>query len=195
MKKQVLFYGQNWNAAEWQELGFGNYKDAEYWKEYSCGVVCLKMAVDTILMDKSRPISPNISEYIKAGVRIGAYSERNGWIHAGLVRLAKHFGVSATAQSHIDVNQLKEMLLQNTLPIISIKWAFKNIRSLKERVFFWKKYGGHMALLVGFEDEHSLKGFYVHHTSDSDEYNWQYRFIPIDTFKQAFTGRCIAVKI
>jgi len=195
MKMEVPFYPQKWNLSEWQKLGFESFEDAKYWKKSSCGILCLKMAIDGFLSAQAKPLSPSIAEYIKKGVEIGAYKDSVGWSHNGLARLAKEFGFSADNREGVSVAELREALKQNFLSIISIKWAFEDYRSLKEKILFWKKFGGHLALAIGFEDEEGkLKGFYVHHTSLRPEYNWQVKFLPLEKFEQGFTGRCIMIK-
>jgi hypothetical protein len=195
IRKNVPFYSQKWNLDDWQKLGFKSYEDAKYWEISSCGVLSLKMAIDGFLLEQGEPLSPSISEYIKKGVALGAYTDALGWSHSGLVRLAEAFGATAVARQNVTPDELREALKNNYLPIISIKWAFESTKSLKEKIFFWKKVGGHLALVVGFdEDEGGVNGFCVHHTSETEEYNWQYKFLPLDKFKQGFTGRCIMIK-
>ena len=195
MKMGVPFYPQKWDLSQWRDLGFESFEDAEYWERSSCGILCLKMAIDAFLQSKAKPLSPSISEYIKKGVTIGAYKNSTGWSHNGLAQLAKEFGFSGVNRENVSVAELCEALKQNFLPIISIKWAFENYKTLKEKILFWKKFGGHLALVVGFEEENGkLTGFYVHHTSLRPEYNWQYKFLPLQKFEQGFTGRCIMIK-
>ena len=190
---EVPFYGQDWDLARWQELGFRSYEDAEYWRRSSCGVLSLKMAIDAGRLKKSEPLSPAIIDYIKKGQEIGAYTDAKGWSHQGLVNLAREFGAQAVAKSYVNEEEIKNMLLSSVLPIISIKWNFETVKSLKERIFFWKKFGGHLAVVVGFEEERGIRGFYVHHTSKNTEQNSERRFIPIHQFHDSYTGRCIAV--
>ena len=194
MKTEVPFYSQKWDLSQWQKLGFESFEDAKYWEKSSCGILCLKMAIDGFLLAQAKTLSPSIAEYIKQGLEIGAYKDSVGWSHSGLARLAQVFGFSADSRE-LGVAELHEVLKQNFLPIVSIKWAFENHKTLKEKILFWKKFGGHLALVVGFESEGEiLKGFYVHHTSLRSEYNWQAKFLPLEKFEQGFTGRCIVIK-
>lgn len=195
MKMEVPFYPQKWNLSQWQGLGFESFEDAKYWERSSCGILCLKMAIDAFLQSKAKPLSPSIAKYIKKGREIGAYKDSTGWSHNGLAQLAKGFGFSGVNRENVSAAELREALKQNFLPIISIKWAFENYKTLKEKILFWKKFGGHLALVVGFEENGGeLTGFYVHHTSIRPEYNWQYKFLPLQKFEQGFTGRCIMIK-
>ncbi|MFH0852345.1 MAG: hypothetical protein V1845_01975 [bacterium] len=195
IKKSVPFYSQKWDVSEWQKLGFDNYQNAEYWEKSSCGILCLKMAIDFFLMKKGEEMSQSVADYIKVGLELNAYTDSEGWNHNGLVKIANRFGFKGSAKN-VKIKGLQNMLKSNALPIISIKWAFKNNKSLKERIIFWRKVGGHLALVTGFEEDegHALKGFYVHHTSILLEYNWQHKFIQLEQFKGAFTGRCVEVR-
>lgn len=189
----VPFYSQSWDLKHYQEYGFQNIEEAEYWKKSSCGALCLKMAIDGL--DK-RNVDVPIGDYVRRGVSLGSYDDATGWKHQGLVRLAESFGLKAKTHEYVNEATLRDMLLSRVLPIISIRWAFENDhRTWREYLFFWKRFGGHMALVVGFEEEYGIKGFYVHHTSTRSEYNWQYKFVPLHKFRGGFTGRCIAVSI
>lgn len=195
MKMKVPFYSQKWDLSQWQELGFESYEDAKYWERSSCGILCLKMAMDGFLLAENKSLSFSVAQYIKKGVEIGAYKDSVGWSHDGLVCLANELGFCAVSREVISAIELREALKQNFLLIISIKSAFTDKKSLKEKILFWKKFGGHLALVVGFEDENDeLKGFYVHHTSISLERNWPDKFISLARFKQGFTGRCIMIR-
>jgi hypothetical protein len=195
MKIKVPFYPQKWDLSRWQKLGFESYQDAEYWEKSSCGILCLKMAIDSFLIAKSEPLSPSISDYIKKGVEIDAYKDSVGWDHAGLANLSKEFGFLAIVCGGMGVDEIREALKNNFLPIISIKWAFRDNKSLKEKILFWRKYGGHLALVAGYKEVGGLvEGFYIHHTSIIPEYNWQYEYVPLKKFELGFTGRSIIVK-
>lgn len=194
MKREVPFYPQKWDLDRWQDLGFESFEDARYWEKSSCGTLCLKMAIDAFLSDQAEPSSFSIKEYIKKGVEIGAYEDSTGWSHDGLVRLANELGFSAIRRGNIGVAELREALGKGYLPIVSIKWAFEGRRTLKEKILFWKKVGGHLALVVGFKGEKEPEGFFVHHTSIRPAYNWPNKYLPVAEFERGFTGRCIFVK-
>lgn len=193
---EVPFYSQKWNLDDWKDLGFKDRADAEYWEKSSCGILCLKMAIDAFRLKQREEISFSVSEYIARGVALGSYRDDVGWGHDGLIILARTFGCEATRRERLSAEGLVKALESGYLPIISIKWAFQPRRSWRERMFFWKKQGGHLALVVGYEkDTHgTLQGFRVHHTSIREEYNWPNRCIPLDAFIQGFTGRAVFVR-
>ena len=182
----IPFYPQIWDLNNWEGLGFKSREDAIYWQNSSCGVLCLKMATEALL---TREID-SISKIIEKGKDIGAYSHEKGWSHQGLTKLAEIYGVNAYSSEFLTGIELKKILSKGGLVIVSIKWAFRCSKSWKERIFFWRKKGGHLALVVGHENE---KGFIVNHTSTSQGYNWERRLVPFETFKRGFTGRGIVI--
>ena len=191
----VPFYSQKWDLSKWRELGFSSYEKAQYWERSCCGILCLKMALDACLIRKKQEVAPVISKIIKKGLELNAYTHAKGWDHSGLVRLADSYGLTAETFSRININQLADYPKKGYFPIISIKWAFQANKTLKEKIFFWKKSGGHLCLVVGVEEKDGkVTGFYVHHTSIRQEYNWTGRFIPVKEFKKGFTGRGLVIR-
>lgn len=178
------FYPQVWKLEEWEKLGFKNKEDAEYWQGSSCGILCIKMAIESILGHQIDPISNIITK----GLQLNAYSHEQGWSHEGLARLGRLYGVKAVATGGLNNSNLISSLEQGAVPVVSIKWAFLPDKSLKEKIFFWKRRGGHLALVIGYEPN---EGFYVNHTSTDPDYNWENKLIPFEQFNKAFTGRAI----
>lgn len=194
MQHTVPFYSQAWELEQWTELGFSSQEEAAYWERSSCGILCLKMAIDALRLQRQEQFSPSIREYIRTGLELKAYTDERGWDHGGLIRLARHYGAHATRETSVSLTQLTDWVRQGCIPLVSVKWGFETTKSLKERLLFWKKYGGHIAVVVGFEPDDCPNSILVHHTSKRTEGNWMYRPIPFDTFKASFTGRCILVQ-
>ncbi|TAL49855.1 hypothetical protein EPN81_04480 [Patescibacteria group bacterium] len=191
MKMNVPFYTQCWDLDAWRDLGYRSYEEAEYWQRSSCGMLCAKMVMNGL---REGAVQHSVKELIDIGVAKGMYADAIGWSHDGLVDLIESFSFVAR-RGRYSVDALRDGLASGALPIVSIKWAFKNAKTLKERILFWKKYGGHLAVLVGYEEEDShVTGFYVHHTSKILEQNWEARFVPIKKFLKGYTGRGILVK-
>lgn len=183
---EVPFYSQHWDLDKWSEMGFSSRKEALYWQNSSCGVLCLKMACEAI----SAKVLPTISELVRTGTKVGAYSHRNGWSHKGLAHLARMYGLNAHVAKNLTEESLKNICDKGYLIIVSIKWAFQvPKKSLRERVFFWQKSGGHLALVIGYD----RNGFRVNHTSTLVNFNWINVSIPFEKFSNAFTGRGLVV--
>lgn len=147
-----------------------------------------------MVIDFLKRTSHPIKELIDKGESLKAYSHKHGWNHQGLTKLAKSYGLKAIS-TKLSIAQIPDILERGKIPIISIKWAFQPTKSIKERLLFWKKYGGHLAVVSGYRMDHdNLEGFYINHTSIREKYNWQGRFIPLEQFKLGYTGRAIIVE-
>lgn len=184
----VPFHSQKWDLDNWKALGFESYEDAKYWEESSCGVLCLKMAHDYYYPEKKDSVS--IKDMIDKGLELGAYTHKYGWSHAGLAELAGNFGIEAMQRNGLRPRDFVPLIDQGSLVIVSIKTAFRKERTLKERLFFWKKYGGHLALVIG----HSNDDLIIHHTSIRKDYNWKSRTIEKSQFMRGFTGRALELR-
>ncbi len=195
MKRDIPFYSQAWELDRWSELGFANREEATYWERSSCGILCLKMAIDALRSRAGQPLSPSIRDYIRIGLEIKAYNDASGWEHDGLVCLAKHFGVAARRESGLSVEKIIEYMREGAIPLVSVKWGFATEKTLKEKLLFWKKYGGHIAVVTGFETDSDPQTIIVHHTSKRPEGNWIHRDLPLKQFQDSFTGRGILVGV
>ena len=72
---QLPFYSQSWDLDKWKEAGFESKKDAEYWQNSSCGILCLGMILHKI---NHKPVS--VSELVAKGRKISAYDHTYGWV-------------------------------------------------------------------------------------------------------------------
>lgn len=186
VEKQIYdlqLYSQSWDLEKWKKLGFESRDSAEYWEKSCCGILCINEIASFL-----NNTTYSTTKLIKVGQKLGAYSHDHGWKHNGLVSLAKKLGLNASGE-RMSSDDLKQALQERKIPIVSIKWAFNPSKSIKERIFFWKKYGGHLAVVVGYDNE----GFYVNHTSKVAKENWKARLIPYAKFKAGYTGRAILI--
>ncbi|MCR4277851.1 MAG: C39 family peptidase [Candidatus Berkelbacteria bacterium] len=179
----VPLYSQSWDLDEWKKLSFESYEDAEYWQRSCCGILCMQEIA--AFFNQETYSTP---ELIKRGIKLGGYSDELGWRHDGLVKLAESLDLHAQTKI-MSKDELRGALDNNKLPIVSIKWAFKPTKTFKEKLLFWKKYGGHLAVVVGYDE----KGFYVNHTSKIAEQNWKCRLVPFGQFGASYTGRSVLV--
>ncbi len=184
----VPFHTQHWDLDVWSRLGFTSRDDAEYWQKSCCGILCLQMTFEFLL---HRDVL--FQDLLQTGLRLHAYTDQHGWSHQGLCAIATEYGCLAAAKP-VGVEELRAAIDQNRLPIVSIKWALQNTKTLKEQLFFWKKYGGHLAVVVGYRFDHGVvTHLYLHHTSKIEEQNWVARPIPIKEFIGGYTGRAIMI--
>ena len=146
-------------------------------------------------MEYLREQALSFQDILKTGLRLGAYTDQQGWRHSGLCDVASEYSCFASSQS-CSINDLRRAIDQHTIPIVSIKWALQNTKTLKEQLMFWKKYGGHLAVVVGYVvDQDNVTHIVLHHTSKIEEQNWIARKVPVDMFLAGYTGRAILVRL
>jgi uncharacterized protein YvpB len=61
------------------------------WQKVGCGVTSLAM-----LIDFYKPDTVSVNTLLKQGIAAGAYDPKGGWITAGLIQLAKQYGLTGT---------------------------------------------------------------------------------------------------
>lgn len=183
----IPFYPQDWDVTKYREMGFVDQVECEYWKNSSCGVLCLKMAVEGL----GGPVWP-IKKYIDKGMELGAYSHERGWSHIGLAKLGNTFDFDCQNFEGVSMAELGEYVMLGSLVIVSIPTAFRKSEQLIDRIKFWRKPGGHLCLVRGVKYENDqIQGFEVNHTSINPDLNWENRLVDIDLFSQVYTGRVI----
>ncbi len=185
----VPFYSQSWDLTRWQEEGYESEEDMRYWQASSCGVLCLQMAIEYFTHKKLAT-----HQLIQEGLNSKAYTDQHGWIHGGLVELARSHGLRGEAQA-MSTEHIGQAIKRGDLVVVSIRWGFQGPRTLKEWLMFWKRRGGHLAVVTGARWRgNRLLGFYVHHTSKRPPYDWRARFIPARRFTWGYTGRAILLQ-
>lgn len=64
------------------------------WQARSCGITALKIAMDYWHERNSSLPAPSLREAFDIGLAVDAYQENVGWLHKGLIQVAKRFGYS-----------------------------------------------------------------------------------------------------
>lgn len=149
------------------------------WKWRSCGICALKMAME-FLGSKT-----NLDELVKEGLAVGAYLNGIGWIHQGLVDIAKRHGFLNSFKKEWPIRQLAEEKekateyltesLNNNIPVLA------SVKSIS---------GGHLVLLVGLEK----KGFYIHDPDAHNREDGEFKFLNLSKFLEIWKGRIIVLK-
>ncbi|OGF74311.1 hypothetical protein A3J56_02335 [Candidatus Giovannonibacteria bacterium RIFCSPHIGHO2_02_FULL_46_20] len=151
--------------------------------------------------DREGFVAGTLQQLIHEGNSIGARDPKYGWIHDGLVGLAKRHGFGKSFRKEWDLRKIKNpsprqteqsatnalrhivVLLQNNLPVLA---------SVKT------KEGGHLVLLVGFQNAarrgKTSEGFYYHDPDARSRRGGAFRFISKTQFLKRWKGRIIVVK-
>ncbi|WP_253182706.1 hypothetical protein [Arthrobacter sp. SW1] len=156
---------------QWASLGYPSEAVARHWENRSCGVLSLHIAYRLLLDHQAKPAS--LTEELLAA---GAYSERNGWLHAGLAAHARKSGLKAELMVIDGPEEFVRLLRGPGLCIASVGRSFDEPGTR-----------GHLVLASGItEGEHVT----VHDPNGSDPSSG-YRHIPLDAFWEHFSKRVI----
>lgn len=187
--REVPFYPQAWRLSRWRQEGYVSKEDMSYWQDSSCGVLCLEMVIEYFTHQQIPT-----RELIQKGVKLGAYTDASGWRHQGLVDLGKTYGLTGEAQP-MTVEDIARAIDRGSLVIVSIRPNFRGPRTLIEWLKFWKRRGGHLAVIVGarWQGQRPV-GLYVHHTSSLAALNRPKRYLPLRRFSWGYTGRAITLR-
>jgi len=178
--KNVPFYSQkvNWQG---EDSGFPNREEVERWENNCCGIACLRMVIDTVAGQK-----PSYWDLLQLGLAKKAYIEA-GWIHRGLVDMAKEFGVPGAAYRGQSVNDLRAAIGQGNLCIVSASAGFRGGLINKTTGIPYPK-GGH--LIVAYAT--TADTIVCHHPSSWDEWNKIAWSVPTEKWVDSFTGNFMA---
>lgn len=179
----------------WAVYGAQTPQEYAHWAVRSCGVVCVKMAVEGVT---GRP-SGTVIEWVKAGLDIDGYlvalrPERTdrpvekGWKHAALARLLANAGCQAELVTGLSVTDLATHIQADRLVIASVSSELGEHESITRR-------SGHLVVAFGMEmdDGGEISGVIVHNPSGRTAALRAGARIPVGRFAQAFSGRGIVV--
>lgn len=146
----------------------------EVWGDRCCGLACLR----TVLDFHGLPV-PDQAVLLRQGLERGAYSDR-GWIHAGLVELAREHGLAGIAGLVSGLADLLELVDAGVPPIVSC--AFQLPQDGRR--------GGHLVVLgrAFVHDSRRLVSF-----ADPSRWGARNDAVPDDRFWASCTGNVIAL--
>ena len=171
---------------------YSQYTDVkdEYWKPRACGVLCLKSVLNLF---NQKDLTPD--EFIKYAVEKNAYG-KNGWIHQGLVDVAKDFDVVLKRKEFRSENKKEQKRLSKE-GVREIKNSLKKDKPVLVSVVkrFSETDRFHMVVLTGFKTNFGmLKGFYYNDTDYQNAEEGKDVFVDIVTFRKYWRRLAIFVK-
>ncbi len=94
------------------------------WKKVGCGIASLAMIIEFY-----NPGEVSVDNLLAEGIKSGAYLNDAGWIHKGLIDLAKKYGLSGNTHDLSKLSTQKALLkLENTLDngpvMVSVHYTF-----------------------------------------------------------------------
>lgn len=185
----VPFYSQRLTVDNYLQEGFTSLEDAKYWAERICGLACLKM----ILSYKFPEQNFKLKNLLDIGLKIGAYDEKVGWKHQGLVDLAANFDVNGFRQSiRAKVEKIAKYIQDRRLVIVSVTEGMEGGKEYKQKdgsIYLMPK-GGHLVVIFGADvSQGEIKSFLLHHPSSDKDYEHRDWVVPKDEFLNSFSKK------
>lgn len=183
---EVPFYSQRLDKNNYKREGFTNINEAKFWSSRSCGLACVKMAIQAFT-GENIPLKTLLIE----GLDIDAYSEQYGWYHKGLARLVNKHGLKAVQQSvGQNIEKIGQYIKNKELVIASVTVGFEAGKSYvsKGKTMFMSR-GGHLVLLHGvrLDESNSVLSFSIHHPSSWKSYEFSNLKIDRENFLNSFS--------
>lgn len=144
------------------------------WQKVGCGVASLAMVIDYY---STSTIS--VDALLKEGVALGAYDTQAGWIYAGLISLAKKYGLQgvgidvSTLTKDASLSQLQTYLASGPV-MVSIYYKFDPKSKIPHLIVL----DGIKDGLVYYNDPAALTGQKTISVTDFQK-GWKKRFIVI----------------
>lgn len=175
----------------WQEFGFEKTEEYEFWSWRACGIVCMKMIIETLCnIDKS------VKDLLDEGIMLGGYVAYDkdgklvdkGWYYNALIKLAEKYHLSGESFSYLSIDHICKEILNKHFVVASVDPGL--IRYDKVESNFT---GGHVVLVHGFKWENGkCSGFYIHNPSGKED-KTRIAYVPFNDFKKAFAERGFSV--
>lgn len=148
---------------------------APKWRKIGCGIASLAM-----LIDFYKPGEITVDGLLEEGIAANAYVSDAGWSHAGLIGLAKSYGLSGEAvymtdQSMSSAFSTLETALNEGPVMVSVHYTFKPTNPIP-----------HLVIVTGVEDG---KVYYNDPAEKSGNGS-----ISIEQFQSAWKKRYIAIR-
>jgi hypothetical protein len=177
---------------EWAAYGAESPAEYAHWAMRSCGVVCVKMAVDGLTGAESGPVM----DWVRDGLALDGYlaeqrADRRveiGWKHAALAQLAADRGCEAALAQRLTLDDLAAYLEAGKIVIASVSSEIgEGVPITRRNGHLVVVYG--VALGVGGEVEAAI----LHNPSGRTAALQAGACVPAGRFREAFSGRGIIV--
>ncbi len=179
----------------WRSYGAHSPQEYAYWAVRSCGVVCVKMAVEGITGASPRPVM----DWIMAGLALDGYLTElrpdrpdrpveKGWKHAALAALAVSRGCRAWLAAGLTLADVVSHLRQRCVVIASVTSELGEDGPLTRS-------SGHLVVVYGAEIDPAgtAAAVIVHNPSGRTAALQAGARIPAVRFMQGFSGRGIVI--
>jgi hypothetical protein len=193
----AFVYGERDIESDPRGAEYGAADAAEYahWARRSCGVVCVKMAVEGIRGGAAQPVMA----WVREGLAINGYltelradrPERpieKGWKHASLAELAQRYGCSVEMMRDVTAADLAAQVRAGRVVIASVTSEMGEEGEITRS-------SGHLVLVigVGIDEAGRVMEVIVHNPSGRTAALQCKARIPAERFMRGFSGRGIAI--
>lgn len=182
----IPFYTQRLDVGNYVAEGFPTLNKAEHWSERICGLACIKMVIAG-LSGKNIPLH----ELLQEGLKINAYKENLGWVHQGLVDIAKYHGLRGGRESvKDDLGKIYAHLKRGEVVIPSVSPGLEGgkVYHLKSGKDYVIPRGGHLVVVYGATvKDQKVASLTLHHPSSEKEYEWENYTLTADEFMKSFS--------
>ena len=176
----------------WADYGAASPEEYAHWALRSCGVVCVKMAVEGI----SGKTAGTVMDWVKAGLALDGYitdkrSDRPaevGWKHATLARLASEHGCHTGLIANQTLDDLADHFRADRLLIASVTSELGEDGPLTRR-------NGHLVVVYGLTlgEGGAVESVTLHNPSGRTAALQSGASIPAGRFADGFSGHRIVV--
>jgi hypothetical protein len=177
---------------EWAAYGADSPVEYAHWALRSCGVVCVKMAVDGLTGIDSGPVMA----WVRAGLALGGYlaeqrADRRveiGWKHAALAQLAHEGGCEAALAQGLSLGDLAACVGAGRIVIASVSSEIGEGLPITRN-------NGHLVVVYGVEigGEGGVEAVILHNPSGRTAALQAGARVPAGRFIEAFSGRGIII--
>ncbi len=194
---RAFIYGERETVSDPRWLDYGATSPEEYahWALRSCGVVCVKMAVEGIT---GQPTG-SVMDWVQAGLALDGYlvelrpdrKDRpieKGWKHKALVRLARQRGCQAELAANLTLDDLAAHVRANRIVIASVSSELGEDSPITRR-------SGHLVVVYGvvLDEDDQVNRVILHNPSGRTAPFQQGARIPATRFMEAASGRGIII--
>jgi len=177
----------------WADYGAASAHEYAHWALRSCGVVCVKMAVEALTGNPPEPVM----RWVRAGLALDGYLTEirpdrrdkpveKGWKHIALAELANQRGCHAELAIDLTLNDLAAHLRARRLVIASVTSELGENGPLTRA-------SGHLVVVIGavLDEAGQVREVIVHNPSGRTAALQEAAHIPAARFGSGFSGRGI----
>jgi hypothetical protein len=173
---------------KWRDFGFKTRADYEFWSWRLCGLMCFRVALNTLGAMQNETVAALTAK----GAALGGYdtARDKGWFYAPLIKLAKQYGVDGKIYGRLSLEEIAVGVLDKHFTVASVHPDV--IRGdLSKNPHDGK---GHLVLVTGFRyKQNHIAGFYIENPSGRKRSTQHRAYVAADDFREAFANRGFAL--